>query len=90
MKLLPYTLALILLLLLTSSYLQATMALSDFCNSKCQGRCAKAGKTGRCMRYCGMCCEQCKCVPSGTYGNKDECPCYRDMVSWKTKRPKCP
>ncbi|CAL9161199.1 unnamed protein product, partial [Musa hybrid cultivar] len=35
----------------------------------------------RCLRYCGVCFEECKCVPSGTYGNKDECPCYRDDLN---------
>ncbi|XP_078155247.1 snakin-1-like [Carex rostrata] len=89
MKILSFTLALV-LLLLTSSYLQATMAASDFCNSECNRRCSAAGKTSRCTRYCLMCCEECKCVPSGTYGNKDECPCYRDKISPVTKRAKCP
>nr|DAD21382.1 TPA_asm: hypothetical protein HUJ06_022845 [Nelumbo nucifera] len=36
-----------------------------------------------------ICCKDCKCVPSGTYGNKHECPCYRDKVNNKGK-PKCP
>lgn len=59
------------------------------CGGKCKGRCSKAGQRDRCMKYCGICCEECKCVPSGTYGNKHECPCYRDMISSKGK-PKCP
>ncbi|CAB4290004.1 unnamed protein product [Prunus armeniaca] len=35
------------------------------------------------------CCAKCLCVPPGTYGNKQFCPCYNN---WKTKRggPKCP
>ncbi|KAJ6700076.1 GIBBERELLIN-REGULATED PROTEIN 13 [Salix purpurea] len=35
------------------------------------------------------CCAKCLCVPAGTYGNKQSCPCYNN---WKTKRggPKCP
>ncbi|KAK9273293.1 hypothetical protein L1049_018100 [Liquidambar formosana] len=35
------------------------------------------------------CCAKCLCVPPGTYGNKQVCPCYNN---WKTKRggPKCP
>ncbi|KZV15367.1 protein RSI-1 [Dorcoceras hygrometricum] len=39
--------------------------------------------------FCNKCCATCLCVPPGTYGNKDCCPCYRD---WKTKegKPKCP
>ncbi|CAL9753058.1 unnamed protein product, partial [Musa acuminata subsp. burmannicoides] len=54
---------------------------SAFCESKCKVRCAKAGVMDRCLRYCGVCFEECKCVPSGTYGNKDECPCYRDDLN---------
>ena len=60
-----------------------------FCKDKCTTRCSKAGVLDRCMKYCGICCEQCKCVPSGTYGNKHECPCYRDKRNKKGK-PKCP
>ncbi|KAG1342050.1 peamaclein [Cocos nucifera] len=90
MKVLTATLAL-LLLILSSSYLQATMAGSAYCDSKCKVRCAKAGVMDRCLKYCGMCCEDCKCVPSGTYGNKDECPCYRDKVAkGDRKKSKCP
>ncbi|CAI0451684.1 unnamed protein product [Linum tenue] len=43
----------------------------------------------RCLKYCGICCDKCQCVPSGTYGNKHECPCYRDLKNSKGK-PKCP
>ncbi|KAI3445916.1 hypothetical protein Pfo_002581 [Paulownia fortunei] len=52
-------------------------------------RCARAGVKDRCLKYCGICCAKCKCVPSGTYGNKHQCPCYRDMRSSKGT-PKCP
>ncbi|KAL1197652.1 Gibberellin-regulated protein 7 [Cardamine amara subsp. amara] len=60
-----------------------------YCGSRCRGRCAKAGFQDRCLKYCGICCRECKCVPSGTFGNKHQCPCYRDMRSSKGK-PKCP
>ncbi|XP_056844220.1 peamaclein-like [Raphanus sativus] len=60
-----------------------------YCGSRCRGRCAKAGFQDRCIKYCGICCRQCKCVPSGTFGNKHQCPCYRDKLSSKGK-PKCP
>ncbi|KAJ0889729.1 putative gibberellin regulated protein [Helianthus annuus] len=60
-----------------------------FCDSKCAVRCSKAGRQDRCLKYCGICCKDCHCVPSGTYGNKDECPCYRDKKNSKG-RPKCP
>ncbi|KAL6218961.1 hypothetical protein ACLB2K_012168 [Fragaria x ananassa] len=59
------------------------------CSNKCSNRCAVAGVQDRCLKYCGICCEECKCVPSGTYGNKHECPCYRDKKNNKG-RPKCP
>lgn len=61
----------------------------DFCDSKCKIRCSKAGRQDRCLKYCGICCKECQCVPSGTYGNKDECPCYRDKKNSKGQ-PKCP
>ncbi|KAL0325458.1 UNVERIFIED_CONTAM: Snakin-1 [Sesamum radiatum] len=76
-------------LVLSSSFTDTTMALSSYCEEKCGVRCSKAGVKDRCLKYCGICCEECKCVPSGTYGNKHECPCYRDKINSKGK-PKCP
>ncbi|XAR57742.1 hypothetical protein NMG60_11025994 [Bertholletia excelsa] len=84
-------------LILTTSLLQTAMAnpaaapaYPNGCNSKCKARCSKAGYYRRCMKYCGICCQKCSgCVPSGTSGNKSECPCYRDMLNSKGK-PKCP
>ncbi|XP_038997756.1 peamaclein-like [Hibiscus syriacus] len=61
----------------------------NFCDRKCAERCAKAGVKDRCLKYCGICCHDCKCVPSGTFGNKSECPCYRDKLNSKG-HPKCP
>ncbi|XP_039137349.1 peamaclein-like [Dioscorea cayenensis subsp. rotundata] len=77
------------LVLFTSAYLQAAMAGSAFCDSKCKVRCSKASAQDRCLKYCGICCKECNCVPSGTYGNKDECPCYKNKLN-KKKKPKCP
>ncbi|XP_052485372.1 peamaclein [Gossypium raimondii] len=91
MKLLFLTL-LLCSLLLCSSVFAPTMAQPrsrNFCEGKCKGRCNKAAVWDRCFKYCGICCEECQCVPSGTYGNKHECPCYRDKVNNKGK-PKCP
>ncbi|KAF2614272.1 hypothetical protein F2Q70_00010506, partial [Brassica cretica] len=51
--------------------------LDKWCGGKCEVRCKDAGMNDRCLKYCGICCKECKCVPSGTYGNKHECPCYR-------------
>ncbi|KAL5210541.1 hypothetical protein ABZP36_006164 [Zizania latifolia] len=93
MKLTTTTTTMVLLLLLVaSSSLQVSMAGSAFCDSKCQVRCSKASRHDDCLRYCGVCCTKCHCVPSGTAGNKDECPCYRDMTTGTGdhKRPKCP
>ncbi|PIM98103.1 hypothetical protein CDL12_08258 [Handroanthus impetiginosus] len=95
MKALFFTLLLVSLLLCSSSFLaDATAATSPApaprtCNAMCSTRCAKSGIPKRCFKYCCICCKKCKCVPSGTYGNKSECPCYRDMVNSKGK-PKCP
>ncbi|XP_022963307.1 peamaclein-like [Cucurbita moschata] len=90
------SLSLVLVSLVLSSFLlqhaiadsPATYAPS-FCDSKCGARCLNAGVKDRCLKYCGLCCQQCKCVPSGTYGNKSECPCYRDKLNSKGKS-KCP
>ncbi|KAG5625237.1 hypothetical protein H5410_010455 [Solanum commersonii] len=82
-------------LLLTSSFLQPATAKSGFaheivyCAQKCEARCSKAGLKDRCVKYCELCCAKCKCVPNGTYGNKHQCPCYRDMKNSKGN-PKCP
>ncbi|KAH6832819.1 Gibberellin-regulated family protein [Perilla frutescens var. hirtella] len=91
---------LFLCLLLSSSLVKTSAAaelndkgpatdLSPFCKGKCEVRCSSAGRKERCMEYCGICCSKCNCVPSGTVGNKDECPCYRDLKNSKGK-PKCP
>nr|GMC50626.1 peamaclein [Ipomoea batatas] len=62
---------------------------SSFCDSKCAVRCSKSGRPDRYLKYCGICCDKCHCVPSGTFGHKDECPCYRDMKNSKGG-PNCP
>ncbi|XP_034675021.1 peamaclein-like [Vitis riparia] len=80
---------LLVFLVLSSSFVQNAMAGSSLCDSKCAARCSKAGMKDRCLKYCGICCEECKCVPSGTYGNKHECPCYKDKKNSKGQ-PKCP
>ncbi|KAI3464485.1 hypothetical protein Pfo_021148, partial [Paulownia fortunei] len=87
---------LLLTLLLLTTVLEMTTAdqdpptnISGFCKAKCAVRCSKAGRQNRCLKYCGICCTKCNCVPSGTYGNRDECPCYRDLKNSKGG-PKCP
>ncbi|XP_037481414.1 peamaclein-like isoform X1 [Triticum dicoccoides] len=60
------------------------------CEGKCKNRCSQK-VAGRCMGLCMMCCGKCAgCVPLGPLAPKDECPCYRDMKSPKSGRPKCP
>ncbi|KAH0697552.1 hypothetical protein KY285_014818 [Solanum tuberosum] len=59
------------------------------CQPKCTYRCSKTSYKKPCLFFCQKCCAKCLCVPAGTYGNKQSCPCYNN---WKTKRggPKCP
>lgn len=59
------------------------------CPGACQFRCSKTAYKKPCLFFCQKCCYACKCVPPGTYANKEKCPCYNN---WKTKRggPKCP
>ncbi|XP_061374264.1 gibberellin-regulated protein 13-like [Gastrolobium bilobum] len=59
------------------------------CNPRCVDRCSNTQYKKPCLFFCQKCCAKCLCVPPGTYGNKEVCPCYNN---WKTKRggPKCP
>ena len=59
------------------------------CGPACSYRCSATSHRKPCLFFCNECCAQCLCVPSGTYGNKQECPCYDN---WKTQdgKPKCP
>ncbi|CAO2837352.1 protein GAST1-like [Amaranthus tricolor] len=59
------------------------------CGGRCTMRCSATAYKKPCMFFCQKCCAKCLCVPPGTYGNKQLCPCYNN---WKTKRggPKCP
>ncbi|CAF2082453.1 unnamed protein product [Brassica rapa] len=60
------------------------------CGGKCNVRCSKASQHDLCIKDCNICCQKCNgCVPSGTFGHRDECPCYRDMKNSKGG-PKCP
>ncbi|KAL2318519.1 hypothetical protein Fmac_032395 [Flemingia macrophylla] len=90
----PIIVALSLLLLVTFSNVteayksSGTLRLSD-CKPRCTYRCSATSHKKPCMFFCQKCCAKCLCVPPGTYGNKQVCPCYN---SWKTKEggPKCP
>ncbi|CAH8264283.1 unnamed protein product [Arabidopsis lyrata] len=59
------------------------------CPKACEIRCSATSHKKPCLFYCNKCCSKCLCVPSGTYGHKEECPCYDN---WRTKEggPKCP
>ncbi|CAO2816169.1 protein RSI-1-like [Amaranthus tricolor] len=59
------------------------------CRPRCNYRCSATSHRKPCMFFCQKCCSKCLCVPAGTYGNKQSCPCYNN---WKTKEggPKCP
>ncbi|GJN24087.1 hypothetical protein PR202_gb11802 [Eleusine coracana subsp. coracana] len=85
---------LLLLLVAAASWLQACDAAPGFCAGKCGVRCGRAANArvrGACMRTCGMCCEECNCVPTPARGGINECPCYRNMLTaGPKKRPKCP
>ncbi|GMH00322.1 hypothetical protein Nepgr_002161 [Nepenthes gracilis] len=59
------------------------------CNVKCGRRCSRASREKVCKRACGACCMRCLCVPAGTFGNKDACPCYAGLKT-HGGRSKCP
>ncbi|KAI8533773.1 hypothetical protein RHMOL_Rhmol10G0035100 [Rhododendron molle] len=60
------------------------------CNPLCVGRCKLHSRKQVCLRTCMTCCDRCKCVPPGTYGNREKCgKCYTDMTT-TGGRPKCP
>lgn len=71
------------------SYLIHLVFLASDCSPRCTARCSATAYKKPCMFFCQKCCAKCLCVPPGTYGNKQTCPCYNN---WKTKRggPKCP
>ncbi|KAJ1294579.1 hypothetical protein BS78_01G155800 [Paspalum vaginatum] len=86
---------LVLLLVAAASWVQTAAAAPGFCSGKCSVRCGRASPArarGACMRSCGLCCEECNCVPTGPVrGGASECPCYHDMLTaGPRKRPKCP
>ncbi|KAL6636682.1 hypothetical protein ACP70R_024254 [Stipagrostis hirtigluma subsp. patula] len=59
------------------------------CPGACDYRCSNTQYRKACLTFCNKCCAKCRCVPPGTYGHKETCPCYNN---WKTKEggPKCP
>ncbi|CAL1355601.1 unnamed protein product [Linum trigynum] len=59
------------------------------CGRACKARCRLASRHKMCIRACGTCCSRCNCVPPGTSGNRDVCPCYARMTT-HGGRLKCP
>ncbi|KAH6831502.1 GAST1-like protein 3 [Perilla frutescens var. hirtella] len=59
------------------------------CGGACAARCALARRQNRCTRACESCCAHCNCVPPGTYGNYDACPCYAKLTT-RHNNLKCP
>ncbi|XVF62185.1 hypothetical protein PTKIN_Ptkin08bG0196700 [Pterospermum kingtungense] len=59
------------------------------CGVACQGRCKLSKRPNLCKRACGSCCSKCNCVPPGTAGNREQCPCYANLTTPK-KVHKCP
>ncbi|GLJ13069.1 hypothetical protein SUGI_0204550 [Cryptomeria japonica] len=73
---------------LRRNYGQGSLRPAD-CAPKCSYRCSATSHKKPCLFFCKKCCAKCLCVPPGTYGNKQVCPCYNN---WKTQQggPKCP
>ncbi|GAB2276577.1 hypothetical protein Dimus_011296 [Dionaea muscipula] len=60
------------------------------CAPLCEQRCILQSRKKLCVRACSTCCARCKCVPPGTYGNRELCgKCYTDMTT-HGNRIKCP
>ncbi|KAK1404461.1 gibberellin-regulated protein 14-like [Heracleum sosnowskyi] len=60
------------------------------CYPPCLVRCKLHSRKNVCLRACVTCCDRCKCVPPGQYGNKEKCgKCYANMTT-RGGRPKCP
>ncbi|KAJ8477043.1 hypothetical protein OPV22_020770 [Ensete ventricosum] len=81
--------AVLLMLLLVEMGISAVAEREINCPGKCSHRCSKASRHKMCMRACIACCHKCHCVPRGTHGHKEECPCYAHMKTHHGK-PKCP
>ncbi|CAL9027216.1 unnamed protein product [Prunus brigantina] len=59
------------------------------CGVACEGRCKLSSRPRLCKRACGSCCDKCGCVPPGTAGNYEACPCYASLTTRNQTR-KCP
>ncbi|KAL5780687.1 hypothetical protein ACOSQ2_011424 [Xanthoceras sorbifolium] len=59
------------------------------CGAACKARCQLSSRPRLCKRACGTCCGRCNCVPPGTAGNYEVCPCYASLTTHGGRR-KCP
>ncbi|XP_055803261.1 snakin-2-like [Solanum dulcamara] len=59
------------------------------CTGSCKTRCLESSRPNLCNRACGSCCRTCHCVPPGTSGNYEACPCYFNLTTHNNTR-KCP
>ncbi|KAK2660720.1 hypothetical protein Ddye_007253 [Dipteronia dyeriana] len=59
------------------------------CGAACKARCQLSSRPNLCKRACGTCCGKCSCVPPGTAGNYEVCPCYAALTTHGGRR-KCP
>ncbi|KAJ0086441.1 hypothetical protein Patl1_09548 [Pistacia atlantica] len=59
------------------------------CGGACTARCRLSSRPRLCKRACGTCCARCNCVPPGTAGNYEVCPCYASLTTHGGRR-KCP
>ncbi|CAL0300650.1 unnamed protein product [Lupinus luteus] len=68
---------------------QPIMASDPECFGKCDHRCSESTEKD-CKMHCVFCCGQCNCVPSGTSGNREECPCYDKWPYYIPGKFMCP
>ncbi|XP_043716951.1 snakin-2-like [Telopea speciosissima] len=73
----------------TEQTLGSTDATKIDCGAACAARCRLSSRPRLCKRACGTCCGKCNCVPPGTSGNQEVCPCYANMTTHGNKH-KCP
>ncbi|KAK9214823.1 hypothetical protein WN944_006822 [Citrus x changshan-huyou] len=60
------------------------------CIPLCAARCKAHSRPNIFGRACTTCCVRCKCVPPGTYGNRENCgKCYTDMTT-RGNKPNSP
>ncbi|WJX65475.1 hypothetical protein P8452_50133 [Trifolium repens] len=61
------------------------------CIPLCIYRCTFHFMKKSCLTSCMICCDRCKCVPPGFYGNRNKCgKCYTDMFIYRDKLLTCP